>query len=85
MGNIPYWCQPVGMRQLVFRLLVRNGSVRFGSRIDGDCHSQMAVPQGSAFRAFAEEVTNSSAIQTFAPGHVFLSDTIFHSSPLCGR
>ena len=73
------------MGQLVSRLLVRNGSVRFGSRIDGGCHSQMVVPRGSTFGAFAEEVTNSSTIQTFAPGHAFLSDTIFLSSPLRGR
>jgi len=85
MGNVRYQCQPVGMGQLVFQLLVRNGSVRFGSRIDGGCHSQTAVPRGSAFGAFMEEVTNCSAIQTFAPGHVFLSDTIFLSSPLRGR
>jgi len=70
------------MGQLVFRLLFQNGSVRFGSRIDGGCHSQMAVPIGSTFGAFAEEVTNSSAIQTFALGHAFLSDTIF-SAVLC--
>jgi len=85
MGNVPYRCQPVGMGQLVFRLLVRNGSVRFGSRIDGGCYSQTAVPRGSVFGAFAEEVTNSSAIQAFALGHAFLSDTIFLSSPLRGR
>ena len=85
MGNIPYQCQPDGMGQLVFRLLVRNGSVRFGSRIDSGCQSQTAVPRGSAFGAFAEEVTNSSAIQTFGLGHAFLSATIFVGSPLRGR
>jgi len=37
------------------------------------------------FGVFAEEVTNSSAIQTFALGHAFLSDKIFLSSPLHGR
>ena len=85
MGNVPYLCQPVGMGQLVLRLLVRNSSVRFSSRIDGGCHSQTAVPRGSVFGALTEEVTNSSAIQAFAPGHTFLSDTIFLSSPLRGR
>jgi len=73
------------MEQLVFRLLVWNGIVTFGSRIYGGCHSQMAVLRGSMFGAFAEEVTNSSAIQTFIPGHAFLSNTIFLSSPLCGQ
>ena len=85
MGNVPYRCQPVGMGQLVFRLLVWKGSIKFGSRIDGGCHSQMAVPRGSVFGAFTEEVTNSSAIQAFTPDHAFLSDTIFLSSPLRGR
>ena len=84
MENVPYWCQPVGMGQLVFQLLVRNGSVRFSSRIDSGCHSQTVVSRGSVFGAFTEEVTNSSAIQAFAPGHTFLSDTIFLSSSLCG-
>jgi len=84
MGNVPYRCQPVGMGLLVFRLLIRNGSVRLGSHIHGGCHSQMVVPRGSAFGAFAEEVTNTSSIQTFAPGYAFLSDTIFLSSPLHG-
>ena len=85
MGNIPYRCQRVGMGQLVSRLLVRNGSVRFGSRIDSGCHSQTVALRGSAFGAFAEEVNNSSAIQTFAPGHAFFSDTILLCSPLRGR
>jgi len=85
MGNVPSRYQPVGMGQLVFRRLVRNSSVRFSSRIDSGCHSPTVVARGSAFGAFAEEVTNSSAIQTFAPGHTFLSDTIFLSSPLHGQ
>jgi len=64
------------MGQLVFRLLIWNNSIRFGSRIAGGCHSQMAVPRGCTFRAFTEEVTDSSAIKAFALSHTFLSDTI---------
>jgi len=84
MGKVPYRYQPVGMGQLVFRLLIRIGSIRFGSHIDGGFDSQMVVPRVSAFWAFAEEVTNNSAIQAFALGHSFLSDTILLGSSLRG-